>query len=609
MFYEQFIYSSLVSYCLIAFFSSAKMLEDVIMLNLTKNGDELIKAPGDFPAIIVITCMLSIFSVVGTTGNAFVLYVFSKKKDKNTSTVFILALASIDFVTCIFVIPFTIFVEYMYKKVDNDAVCKIYQFFITSNVPFSAFIMVAIAIDRYLCICRPWVKIINIKVAKRIILCLLMLSLSLGLITSLAYGVYHRKVVTKVIRNVTNEGTSSEIGSFDDTYGLLPNCTQTIDAFGNHDCVVTNATNISHRRSLLTNSQLAAGLGISVPFNSTVNVSDFVYTGFCFPNEVILSVKFRRIYQKIYATLFLIAFITVFILYAWIYKSILTRRSKRLQSSLTEKRPGRMRSSLLATLFSRKSRTRETIIMVANNSDVNKNNQENGKVNTLHPMRSVGIETTMPMSEITYCGHDSFRTELTRATSAQSLASDCRQEESHYIEHDNSDETSPLNEHEGKLQITSNNLSIPTPSPYNKRKRAKKNGANGNKFNNLKHKQTNKHVKVYDDKEQSDGELCDHKDNYRTTICNVYRQDTRKSVREKHRLANIKTAGILFIVTIVFVIAFLPAWLMATKIIVPPNMIIFYTYFIYNVANPVIYAFFNQTFQKEMKTYLNCSNN
>ncbi|WAR15811.1 hypothetical protein MAR_030405 [Mya arenaria] len=98
----------------------------------------------------------------------------------------------------------------------------------------------------------------------------------------------------------------------------------------------------------------------------------------------------------------------------------------------------------------------------------------------------------------------------------------------------------------------------------------------------------------------------DMTDFIKITASNMHRQDTRKSVREKHRIANIKTAGILFIVTTVFMIAFLPAWLMATKLI-PPNMIVFYSYFIYNVANPVIYAFFNQTFQKEMKLVFKCS--
>lgn len=89
------------------------------------------------------------------------------------------------------------------------------------------------------------------------------------------------------------------------------------------------------------------------------------------------------------------------------------------------------------------------------------------------------------------------------------------------------------------------------------------------------------------------------------TTITIHRQDTRKSVREKTRIANIKTAGILFIVTIVFIVAFLPAWLMATGLI-PAQIIIFYMYFSYNVANPVIYAFFNHAFQKEVKGMLKC---
>jgi cholecystokinin A receptor/hypocretin (orexin) receptor 2 len=78
-----------------------------------------------------------------------------------------------------------------------------------------------------------------------------------------------------------------------------------------------------------------------------------------------------------------------------------------------------------------------------------------------------------------------------------------------------------------------------------------------------------------------------------------------KSVKEKQRSANIKTAGILFIVTIVFIIAFLPAWLMAMRALAG-NIILFYMHFSYNVANPIIYAFFNQNFRKEMKDVLGC---
>ena len=49
----------------------------------------------------------------------------------------------------------------------------------------------------------------------------------------------------------------------------------------------------------------------------------------------------------------------------------------------------------------------------------------------------------------------------------------------------------------------------------------------------------------------------------------------------------------LFVVTVVFVITYLPAFLMALKLI-PYNVIVFYFYFANNVANPFIYSFMNQ---------------
>ena len=74
---------------------------------------------------------------------------------------------------------------------------------------------------------------------------------------------------------------------------------------------------------------------------------------------------------------------------------------------------------------------------------------------------------------------------------------------------------------------------------------------------------------------------------------------------EKMRLANIKTAFMLSIVTLVFIVAFLPAWLMALEVI-SMNFIVFYLYFVYNVANPIIYAFMNESFRNQLKHLVCC---
>lgn len=581
------------------------MLEEVVMHNETKNGEHLFENDGDFPAIIVITCMLSMFGVVGTTGNAFVLYVFSRKKDKNTSTVFILALASIDFVTCVFLVPFTIVMEFRYKKINIDILCKVYQFFITSHMPFSAFIMVAIAFDRYFCICRPWKKFLDIRFAKRILVSLFAFSFTLGLITSLAYGVYHRKIT--VFRNVTsgNINITSEING---PASNSPINNSLENMYWANNCSLKWKELSLEDQSLFTNCQLPTYTGQNKKLKTPIITNDFVFTGFCYPNEVILSRAFRKVYQTFYASLFLIAFIIVFILYALIYKSILARRSKKLHSSLSYKHSNGKKSTLLTCMFSRQQQVPEEIDMIPCQSNLNNERLEckmTGSDTSLGPVSTATCQTsTVGVSNVgTDCQSEteqSNRNEnckcLTR--SARNISDEIIKEES--------ENCSSTDCPAAKIRITPNDLSPPACTVNQLNKRSKRNlrclRSSGKKGGSAKN--TNEQT-VHSLAEN--GTPSQH-DGFKVKTYNICRKDTRKSVREKHRLANIKTAGILFIVTVVFIVAFLPAWLMATKLI-PPNMIVFYSYFIYNVANPVIYAFFNQAFQQEMKTVLKCAAN
>lgn len=98
--------------------------------------------------IITVLSMLVLFIIFGCLGNGLVLYVFSKKSDKATSTIFILALAWTDFFTCLIFMPFTAVFIYLNSRLYVDFFCKLYQFLNTSSVPLSAFIMAAIAVDR-----------------------------------------------------------------------------------------------------------------------------------------------------------------------------------------------------------------------------------------------------------------------------------------------------------------------------------------------------------------------------------------------------------------------------------------------------------------------------
>ena len=78
------------------------------------------------------------------------------------------------------------------------------------------------------------------------------------------------------------------------------------------------------------------------------------------------------------------------------------------------------------------------------------------------------------------------------------------------------------------------------------------------------------------------------------------RNKQKTTRKDKLLMANLKTAGMLFVVTVVFIVTYAPALLMALDIL-PYNIVIFYMYFANNVANPVIYSFMNKNFRDDLR--------
>ncbi|XP_055862007.1 uncharacterized protein LOC106062576 [Biomphalaria glabrata] len=69
--------------------------------------------------------------------------------------------------------------------------------------------------------------------------------------------------------------------------------------------------------------------------------------------------------------------------------------------------------------------------------------------------------------------------------------------------------------------------------------------------------------------------------------------------------AQVKTAKVLLMVTIVYVLSFAPVLLMTVNAI-PSHRIPFYTYFLHSAANPLIYSFINPTFRMQLMKLLKC---
>nr|XP_022345243.1 orexin receptor type 2-like [Crassostrea virginica]XP_022345244.1 orexin receptor type 2-like [Crassostrea virginica] len=365
---------------------------------------------------LVVYVMQSIFSVIGTVGNSLVLYIYFRKKEKSTSSIFILALAAADFFTCLLIVPFNIITLSLDYKHGYDAVCRLYMFLITGGVPFATLIMVAIAFDRYFCICHPFLHVITIFRAKLIILILFTFAGILGIMVALMYGI-----------NDTTLDPSSQ---------------------SNNSCF----SNMSFPYEPVTCNSTSYKVNASSP---ELGDSSNPYHGMCSPNYDIFNEDFVLLFSKIHAILYLLMFIFVVVLYSLIYREIHIRRARKAK---------RKRSSL-------------------------------------YPSQS--------------CAHEASMGE-TQMTLMHGPMSDGNTEE-------------------------------PTKNGHSSKRR--KIGA---------------------------------------------------TLKEKQFYANIRTAAMLFIVTIVFLIAFLPALLM-TQELIPYNIVIFYTYFVYNTANPVIYSFMNQSFRIELK--------
>ena len=79
--------------------------------------------------------MLAVLSIAGSAGNALVLCVFTRRKDNLVSTVYIISLAVVDFITCLIVVPFTIYIEHANFCISSDAVCKVLVIYRDMSVP------------------------------------------------------------------------------------------------------------------------------------------------------------------------------------------------------------------------------------------------------------------------------------------------------------------------------------------------------------------------------------------------------------------------------------------------------------------------------------------
>lgn len=90
-----------------------------------------------------------------------------------------------------------------------------------------------------------------------------------------------------------------------------------------------------------------------------------------------------------------------------------------------------------------------------------------------------------------------------------------------------------------------------------------------------------------------------HSNNNQSGLTNQRESRFRQELMMRNRSAHIKTTKVLCIITTVYIIAFLPMFLITHRVI-RANEIAFYLYFINNAANPIIYSFMNKKFRQDI---------
>lgn len=136
--------------------------------------------------IPVVVYML-ILTVVGTFGNILVCCVYCCKPTKTSSTFFILALAVLDLMTCVIGMPTEITdlrFPYMFYA---TAACKLLRFTESVTTIGSSVILISVAVDRYLRICKLG-KQISVPASKRICVFALLIGLILSWPALLIFG-------------------------------------------------------------------------------------------------------------------------------------------------------------------------------------------------------------------------------------------------------------------------------------------------------------------------------------------------------------------------------------------------------------------------------------
>ncbi|KAK3087881.1 hypothetical protein FSP39_011927 [Pinctada imbricata] len=156
-------------------------------------NDRAVKAL--IPAIIYVVILM----IIGLIGNPLVIYFYGCKQKPTPSYYFIVTLAIFDSITCSLSMPLEIVDLVRFYTFESSEACKLLRFINYFASIASGFTLIAIAVDRYRKICRPFETQISLHLCKIIIVFLVIASLFF----SWPAAVFFKVVEVNVTESVT----------------------------------------------------------------------------------------------------------------------------------------------------------------------------------------------------------------------------------------------------------------------------------------------------------------------------------------------------------------------------------------------------------------------
>ncbi|CAF1630621.1 unnamed protein product [Rotaria magnacalcarata] len=255
----------------------------------------------------------ALVSLIGTLGNGIILLAYGNRwnSSKSTSVIFILILACVDLWTCLIVVPTIAVMEHNMFEVSTP-LCRFYSFS-KILIIISSFIMSFIALDRFLNIAAPHYQLLNPFRVKSLLTLFILIGIGLGVLTALAFSSapYRESYLANYTLVSFNETEKSRY------------CSEEISILLDH---TTNSSLYQMQSAIL-----------EIPIPSYTNITNLNLTHLsthvrCFADTSIISETIREILRHVSNKFFFISIGIVTVFYTITFVLALQRQNPRIRA-------------------------------------------------------------------------------------------------------------------------------------------------------------------------------------------------------------------------------------------------------------------------------------